>query len=103
MTFVVEENEKMDDLISRQAAVELCMKYNGVGWVWSQILDEIEKMPSADVQPVRHGHWLRTGRTNVYGGFEVECSVRNDNVMITNIEYEHYCRNCGARMDERSE
>lgn len=33
----------MDDLINRQAAIEICLKYNGVGWVWSQILDEIEK------------------------------------------------------------
>ena len=41
---------RMDDLISRQAAVELCMKYNGVGWVWSQILDEIKEIPSAVVQ-----------------------------------------------------
>lgn len=37
----------MDDLISRQSAIELCMKYNGVGWVWSKILDEIEALPSA--------------------------------------------------------
>ena len=37
----------MDDLISKQAAIEICLKYNGVGWVWSQILDEIEALPSA--------------------------------------------------------
>ena len=40
----------MNDLISRQAAVEICLKYNGVGWVWSRILDEIEEIPSAVVR-----------------------------------------------------
>lgn len=35
------------DYIDRQAAKEACLKYNGVGWVWSQILDEIEALPSA--------------------------------------------------------
>lgn len=99
----------MDDYISRQAAIDVLATMQGLctsktalvqnSKIWQQIKD----LPSADVQPVRHGHWLRTGRTNAYGGFEVECSVCNDNVMITNIEYEHYCRNCGARMDERSE
>lgn len=42
----------MGDLISRQAAIEACLKFNGVGWVWSQILDEIEKMPSVDAVEV---------------------------------------------------
>ena len=40
----------MDDLISRQSAIEICLKYNGVGWVWSQILDEIKEIPSAAVR-----------------------------------------------------
>lgn len=120
----------MTDLIDRQTAIDavhyewdLCLNFDGSG---TEIANYTEKalcdVPSADTDlgdfsdklwraayergkadAVRHGHWLRTGRTNVYGGFEVECSVCNDNVMITNIEYEHYCRNCGARMDERSE
>ena len=45
--FAILGEEKMDDLISKQAAIEICLKYNGVGWVWSQILDEIEALPSA--------------------------------------------------------
>lgn len=40
----------MDDLINRQAAIEACLRYNGVGWVWSQILDEIKEIPSAGVR-----------------------------------------------------
>ena len=37
----------MDDLINRQAAIEACLRYNGVGWAWSKILDEIKEIPSA--------------------------------------------------------
>ena len=114
MDSAIMENEKMDDLISRQAAIKAFKNFltihdsRGVEYLCSAVtMDGVNKilsdLPSADAEPVRHGHWLRTGRTNVYGGFEVECSVCNDNVMITNSEYEHYCRNCGARMDERSE
>ena len=98
----------MSDLIDREAALNCFHAWvDKYGDVYTPDDNPeyraIEALPSADVQPVRHGHWLRTGRTNVYGGFEVECSVCNDSVMITNIEYEHYCRNCGARMDEGSE
>lgn len=111
------------DLIDRQAAIDAVRSYYDEFDEREESIEErIERLPSADIdlsgfsdklwaaayergkaEAVRHGHWLRTGRTNVYGGFEVECSVCNDNVMITNIEYEHYCRNCGARMDEGSE
>lgn len=90
----------MSDLISREAAIDdLHGKDPSQIWDTADIEVWVNALPSA--QPERkHGHWLRNGRMNVYGGFEVECSVCHDNVMITNIEYEHYCRNCGARMDE---
>ena len=44
------EGLSMDDLISRQAAIELCLRYNGIGWVWSKILYELKEMPSAVVR-----------------------------------------------------
>ena len=52
------------------------------------------------IEPERKkGKWLRTGRDNVFGGFEVECSECGDTIMITHIEDELYCRHCGARME----
>ena len=54
------------------------------------------------------GKWMRTGRTNIYGGIEVQCSNCNDKVMVQHLEDEWYCRHCGADMgmkgadDERS-
>ena len=44
------------------------------------------------------GKWMRTGRTNIYGGIEVQCSNCNDKVMVQHLEDEWYCRHCGADM-----
>lgn len=82
----------MDDLISRQAAVELCMKYNGVGWVWSQILDEIKALPSIE----QHAQWEYVD----YGGMgNYHCTTC---LAIGNKNY-NYCPNCGARMDGKQD
>ena len=47
------------------------------------------------------GKWIRTGRENVYGGFEVQCSECGSTVMIWDIEDELFCRHCGAKMGEQ--
>ncbi len=39
------------DLISRQAAIDACMKYNGRGYVWTCIMGDIRNLPS--LQPDR--------------------------------------------------
>ena len=44
------------------------------------------------------GEWKRTGRTNIYGGIEVQCSNCGDKVMVQHLEDEWYCRHCGADM-----
>ena len=48
------------------------------------------------------GEWIRTGRTNVYGGEELMCPFCGDRVMVQNIEYELYCRQCGALLGDRT-
>jgi len=55
----------------------------------------IMSVPSAD-RP--QGEWIRTGRTNIYGGIEVQCSNCGDRVMVQHLEDEWYCRHCGADM-----
>lgn len=58
--------------------------------------DEIaEYIPSADIP---QGEWIRTGRTNIYGGIEVQCSNCGDKVMVQHLEDEWFCRHCGADM-----
>lgn len=54
--------------------------------------------PSADVAPVRHGHWIKIDPAGIY-----ECSECGKNVMTSDIEAYEHCHGCGAIMDEEAE
>lgn len=95
----------MDDYISREAAVEQCKRHSDYT-AWS-IKDGIEAIPAADVEPVRHGQWLRTDddwnslvtiQCSACGGewcFEVDEDVQL-------LGY-NYCPGCGCKMDLEDE
>ena len=60
----------------------------------------VDKIPSADVTPVRHGRWEaraipRSDPDGDWIALEYHCSLCN------RLEYrkENYCPNCGAKMD----
>ena len=56
------------------------------------VLSCIEIQPSADVAPVRHGHWIAMG----------DCGVTMCSCCGWSIEEcieDKYCRECGAKMD----
>lgn len=53
----------------------------------------IWKSPAADVAPVVHGRWLDAGR-----GIKA-CSNCNHGIKEHMACVNHYCPNCGARMD----
>ena len=57
-----------------------------------------ERQFEADKADRPQGEWIRTGRTNIYGGIEVQCSHCKDKVMVQHLEDEWYCRHCGADM-----
>lgn len=95
----------MDDLISRDAAIEALGEcpYNWNDWPeeiqavddWESHKEAIENIPAVDAVLVVHGRW----------GEKCECSVCGFQPW-----YEHdihtltYCPNCGAKMDgERSD
>lgn len=73
------------------------LKLLKIAYNWASFAyDSIQKIPSADVAPVRHGEWSwRTG--NCY-----KCTAC---YALTNVEQcmgepiYKYCPNCGARMD----
>ena len=106
----------MSDLIKREtvlAFVRRCKdRLQGKGLTYDILVDYIESIPSADLNSefsewARHwfkdsaerkGEWIRTGRTNIYGGIEVQCSNCGDKVMVQHLEDEWYCRHCGADM-----
>lgn len=62
--------------------------------------NDIMRFPTADVQEVRHGHWIREVKEiedTVY--FKAFCSVCNRRVIV---KY-NYCPHCGAKMDEEEQ
>lgn len=114
-----------DDLISRDASISLIENFQRelcpVGMYgrhavygsdrdkfddWQFIIDELEKIPAVDAEPVRHGRWVKmTGMLppEYHGHYECsECQwhmkgIRNS---WTREEEMSYCPNCGAKMDD---
>ena len=55
----------------------------------------IYRTPTADVAPVRHGHW----NTGYFHDRVCSCCLHPDNDIN---DYAHsYCPNCGAKMDKK--
>lgn len=79
----------MAEYVSREKMMALFNKYHprmatSVVDYWT----ELEKLPTEDVEPVRHGHWIKFGTL-----FECsECEISYE-------QEENYCPWCGARMD----
>lgn len=89
-----------DEYISKQAFNDAIreavrrypnMFYNGLE-VARQIAHE---MDAADVQPVRHGRWIRHSNRNWDTWTCSECGV-------VGLENFYYCSKCGAIMDGKS-
>ena len=63
------------------------------------ILEKLDAIPVADVQPVRYGKWkMRTDED----GFWYYCSECKQNALFDIFNYQEksdFCPNCGAKMD----
>lgn len=57
----------------------------------------IDRIPAADVAPVRHGRWIKRGY--VCGENEYECSVCHETEWRSSASRMKYCMFCGAKMD----
>ena len=69
---------------------------DGVQW----LLEYIDKLPPADVQPIRRGAWERMAqKKNFLGCKMIRCSECFERYAVQNIDEERYCRACGARMN----
>ena len=90
------------ELISRDEAVKMVNKwFNFIKQNSDILVDSINSLPTIEERKV--GEWIRTGRRNVYGGEELMCPFCGDRVIVQNIEYELYCRQCGALLGDRVE
>lgn len=94
----------MADYISREAVLDMAYWHGGkadVDHLYPDGVDavdvsDIEKIPAADVEPVRHGEWLLR---HIGAGHYWECSVCHTNPCIYVTEHTKFCPNCGAKMD----
>lgn len=95
----------MSDYIKRVDALDIVAHNNVNGEItlnrYDKIIDGIYEIPSADVAPVRHGHWI-------YNQCDIVCSecgtAFSDEVcymMRSDVSYNEpkHCLWCGARMD----
>ena len=95
----------MEDYISREALEVVTYQgipngYNdkfddGVQWM----LEQIDALPSADVQLVRRGHWVHDGYDHPHGNDWIHCSECGKRGINVPADLTNYCPNCGARMD----
>ena len=86
----------MDDLISRQAAIDAvsrgCQEFRGI---FAECEKKLNALPSAE----RHGRWIDV-EPAPHNLFYATCSVCGDRQTI---EVANYCPMCGASMDEVEE
>lgn len=83
-------------LIDADALIDML----GVSDTDIEIRELLSNAPTVDAVPVRKGKWIRTGRTNIYCGIELQCPFCNDRVMVSRVDHEIYCRHCGAKLRE---
>lgn len=96
-----------DNLINELSAACMPIYEKGITGILgdnSSIADIINEQPTADVQEVKHGHWIperdpdEGNRIQCY-----HCSVCDDDFhYIGAFIATKYCPNCGARMDGES-
>ena len=107
------KGEKMDDSISRQAAIQaIAVKpaihgSEGSWYHWDDIKNALEELPA--IEAVKHGKWVKDGETYAL----YKCSACNDfctvagwaNCIPEKQMYKafKFCPNCGAKMDGRED
>ena len=97
----------MDDLISRQAAIDTVKYDYFTGYTQLERVNEIKAIPAADVAPVVHGKWIpHREKSREYIG-TVLVHVKYDYWLCDTCGYRvengqpmyNFCPNCGAKMD----
>ena len=70
-------------------------------YVSEDAYEQLQRVPAADVVPVRHGKWIKVD-DGIY--YHMECSLCHErplrNRWVDDNELSPYCPNCGARMDK---
>lgn len=92
----------MSDYIDRQAAIDAVGDVHPLDYNSRAIVERLKNLPSADVEPVRHGRWLDAEIPIESGGAMLiqVCNLCNTFYPLAYTGGGHrFCPNCGARMD----
>ena len=100
----------MEDYIDRQVAIDAMKQYAHYDDFDVSVVDEdiaiiaLKDLPSADVQPVRHGYWMLYENQNQddvsNGNYLYVCSNCNHSDIHAKTVEVPFCWFCGAKMDE---
>lgn len=100
------------DLISRAAAVDILRARSEMAMGTPKMVFEasakiLEKLPSVDAEPVKHGRWIFDKNANDWGigGYVCsECRAKNNNLPCAETMNpmlfvgSSFCPNCGVKM-----
>lgn len=96
--------DKLVVLAKRLAKSYPCMDY---GELVKGVIDVIDKSPTVDAEPVRHGQWVEMYQEEVMFEGVYKCSHCGEMYSFTDGTPEdnkyNYCPHCGAKMDGGAE
>ena len=99
-----------DDYINREDAIKAFDPLQRRDWYTPWIVETLGDLPSADVAPVRHGHWdvrepmpMHDIKGNLSWGNWYVCTGCGfaTTAIEGHITQYKYCPSCGARMDAK--
>lgn len=90
------ERETLKNEIS-SLTVSICGKQMFNDEAKASVLRVIDEQPTADVQEVRHGKWIKS--KHIKFGNEFKCPFCDYSYFTDDMEY-NFCPHCGAKMDK---
>lgn len=83
--------------IDRDKAVSYFENHRRIGLHKDDIVAYLSSLPTADVEEVKHGEWIRGGIWGDTGSVEYKCSVCRETTYDADLLPR--CPHCGAKMD----
>lgn len=102
----------MSDYISREELLKHAVphKIGTYGYSanvndWAVTVGDIKETPAADVEPVRHAHWIDQEPELIDDEHQYRCSACcvEDTIHPALLHNAKYCHFCGAKMDGEQE
>ena len=102
----------MEEYVSLQTVLDIASQYcpdddgscSKVDVDLREMLDEIEALPTVEVQPVKYGKWIwvedyRDCEGDIYSQYKCSCCDFCVGGVYSVKDLTHFCGECGAKMD----